>query len=139
MLSQEQGMVKRFHREFGLLINDRPTIPPIKDVETSLDLIEEEFKELIADCRFERLDNGYMLYDGVLPISQEDYKPNIIGVADALGDLIYVILGMANRFGIEMEPVFQEIQNSNMTKTGGHLNEAGKYIKPETYTPADIK
>lgn len=42
---------------------------------------------------------------------------DVVQVADALGDLLYVVLGCAVAHGIELEPIFDEIHRSNMTKT----------------------
>ncbi|GJL54660.1 MAG: hypothetical protein NPIRA02_17920 [Nitrospirales bacterium] len=61
--------------------------------------------------------------------------PNI---AKELADLLYVVYGTAVSCGIDMEPVFQEVHRSNMSKIGGHKREDGKWVKPPTYSPADI-
>lgn len=76
-----------------------------------------------------------------LPFSDEpnpQFVHNVVEIADALADLIYVVLYAANCYGINLEPVFEEIQRSNMTKVGGHKNEYGKLIKPPTYSPANL-
>ena len=49
-----------------------------------------------------------------------------------------VVYGTAVSYGIDMKPVFQEVQRSNMSKVGGHKREDGKWVKPPTYSPADI-
>lgn len=64
---------------------------------------------------------------------------NLIGVADGLADLIYVVLGTAVEYGIDLEPIFNEVHRSNMTKVDGHLNEFGKWIKPDNYSPANLE
>lgn len=72
---------------------------------------------------------------------------NIIEVADALGDLIYVVLGTAVACGIDLEPVFQEIHRSNRTKLikdgdGNYTltkNHLGKVLKPSTYEPPNLQ
>lgn len=118
-MKEAQEMVREFHRTFGLLVNEKPCIPNIGHIETSLDLIREEYTELMVASNRDNI--------------------SIIEVADALGDLIYVTLGMAVRFGIELDPIFREIQRSNMSKVGGHINEKGKYEKPSTYSKADLR
>ena len=40
--------------------------------------------------------------------------------------------------GIDIEPVFREVHRSNMTKVGGYKREDGKWVKPDTYSPARI-
>lgn len=63
---------------------------------------------------------------------------NLVEIADGLGDLIYVVLYTANKYGLDLDPIFEEIQRSNMTKIGGQINSAGKLIKPDTYSPAQL-
>lgn len=63
-------------------------------------------------------------------------------VADACGDLIWVILGLANTVGIPMHRVWHEITTSNMSKTTeGKVikRNDGKILKPDTYFPPNIK
>ncbi len=120
-MTPEQRKVKEFHEAFGLLVNDRPTVPggvPGVEKTTVLRhrLIAEELDEFDAAC-----------WDG-----------DVVAVADALADLLYVVYGAAVSFGIDMEPVFNEVHRSNMTKVGGHKDEGGKWVKPKTYTPPDL-
>lgn len=63
---------------------------------------------------------------------------DIVQVADAIADLLYVVLGTAVCCGINISPIFQEVHRSNMTKVGGHRAENGKWIKPDTYSPANL-
>lgn len=85
-----------------------------------LNLIREEFQELE-----EGHNNG-----------------DIVEVADACGDLIWVILGLCNTLGINIGPVWQEITSSNMSKTvDGKVvkRDDGKILKPDTYFPPNIQ
>lgn len=116
-MKSEQLMVREFHKEFGLLINNNPTIIPDSVVQLRERLIKEELDELVIAALSE---------------------PNLVDIADALADLLYVVLGTAVSFGIDIEPVFAEVHRSNMTKKGGHLRSDGKWIKPDTYSPADL-
>lgn len=60
-------------------------------------------------------------------------------IADAIGDLLYVVLGAACAHGIDIEPIFDEIHRSNMTKfVDGYLREDGKYVKGPSWEPPDI-
>jgi len=112
----EQTCVEDFHTEFKLTINKTPCIPDKKEQELRIKLIEEELTEL-----------------------QEGFQNNdVVEVADALGDLLYVVLGCAVTCGINLEPVFMEIHRSNMTKKGGYKAENGKWVKPATYEPAKL-
>ncbi len=109
-------MVRTFHEVFGLTENTKPQLVDESLNKLRVGLIQEELLEYAVALR----------------------EGNIVDVADALGDLLYVVLGAAVTHGIDIEPVFDEIHRSNMTKVGGHKDEAGKWIKPATYEPARI-
>lgn len=88
-------------------------------VELYMNLIREEFEELLE---------GHTNKD-------------VVEVADACGDLIWVILGLCNSLGININPVWHEITASNMSKTvDGKVirREDGKILKPDTYFPPNI-
>lgn len=112
----EQVCVEDFHREFGLSIEKAPCIPNEKDSTLRVELIAEELLELEEALE----------------------EKNVVKVADAIGDLIYAVLGCAVSCGIDIEPVFMEIHRSNMTKKGGYKAENGKWVKPATYEPAKL-
>lgn len=66
---------------------------------------------------------------------------DMIGIADSLTDLLYVIYGMGHAFGIDLDKCFEEVHQSNMTKVvDGKLikNEHGKVLKPSTYKKPDL-
>lgn len=63
---------------------------------------------------------------------------NIIDTADAIADLLFVIYGACDTWGIDIAPVFEEVVRSNNTKVGGPVREDGKLLKPDTYEPPDI-
>jgi predicted HAD superfamily Cof-like phosphohydrolase len=68
---------------------------------------------------------------------------DIVEVADALTDLLYVIYGAGHAFGIDLDECFNEVHLSNMSKLGedGRVikREDGKVMKPNTYFPPDIE
>lgn len=73
---------------------------------------------------------------------QAESDNDIVEVADALTDILYVVYGMGLAYGIDLDKCFAEVQRSNMTKVvEGKLqkNEHGKVLKPDTYTPPDLK
>jgi len=117
-MTKEQQSLVEFHRQFGLTINVIPTCPSVADRQLRGILILEELSELID-------------------------ATSLVGVADALGDLLYVVYGAAVTYGIDLEPVFDEIHRSNMTKLWDGIEVKkdvnGKVIKPHTYSPADVK
>jgi predicted HAD superfamily Cof-like phosphohydrolase len=110
-------MVLEFHRTFGIMIGDRPAVPDQETRTLRMRLIEEECHEL-----------------GEALVHQD-----LTAVAKELADLLYVVYGTAVSCGIDMEPVFREVHRSNMTKVGGHKRADGKWVKPATYSPADLE
>jgi|TARA_B100000700_G_scaffold208384_1_gene229000 predicted HAD superfamily Cof-like phosphohydrolase len=65
---------------------------------------------------------------------------DLLEVADALTDILYVTYGAGHAFGIDLDKCFQEVQNSNMSKLGNDgkpiYNDAGKVMKgPNFYKP----
>lgn len=103
-MNKQLKMVEVFHQTFGQPVLNKPTIPSKERCELRFALIEEELREL-----------------------KEAYETNdIVGVADALSDLTYVINGTYIEFGLApiAEELFDEVQASNMSK----LDENGKVI-----------
>lgn len=65
---------------------------------------------------------------------------DVVEAADAIGDLLYVVLGAAVDCGIDIEPVFNEIHESNMSKTiDCQFREDGKVLKGPHYRPPNLK
>jgi len=113
---EAQQMVLKFHKEFDIHIAETPSVADEKTQALRVRLIQEEFDEL-----------------------KEAFKKNDLPhIAKELADLLYVVYGTAISYGIDMEPVFQEVQRSNMSKVGGYKREDGKWVKPATYSPANI-
>lgn len=115
-MSPEQQMVEAFHRQFDIRVEPRPTVVDEQTRRLRIRLIDEEFAELR-----ESLD-----------------KEDLQGIAKELADLLYVVYGTAVSYGIDMAPVFREVHRSNMSKVGGYKREDGKWVKPATYSPAEI-
>ena len=112
--------VLEFHRTYNMPIGTRPTLLDYKRENLRMKLIEEEFKELI---------------DGVR-------SGDIVAIADALGDLSYVVNGMAIEMGIVMPGIIRVIQESNMSKLGEDgkpiYREDGKVLKGPNFKEPDI-
>lgn len=119
MLKAAQAAITEFHRAVGQPIGASLDT----DVGLRLLLIEEESQE----------------FDDALHVSDEEVR--LVRVADALGDLIYVVIGAAVTWGIDLSPVFEEIHRSNLTKIiGGVLKRSdGKVMKGPGYEPPDIR
>lgn len=110
--------VKKFHKTFGLGINEKPTgnLGKAKNL-LRYKLMEEENKEYL-----EAANNN-----------------DLVEVADALGDMLYILCGTIIEHGMQdkIEAVFNEIQQSNMSKLGADgrpiYREDGKVLKGPGY------
>ncbi len=116
-MDAEQLAVLEFHKTFGIDIAKKPFIPSDEILDLRYELIAEELEE----------------YEEAVE------NKDLVKIADALADLIYVIKGAGVSFGIDLELVFKEVHRSNMSKVGGHKRDDGKWVKPETYSPPDLK
>ena len=114
-------LVEDFMEAMGQEVNVVPTFPEEDIQRLRLDLIEEELDELHY-----AIDNKDM-----------------VEIADALGDLLYVVYGAGHAFGIDLDECFKEIHASNMSKLGPDgkpiKREDGKVLKPDTFFPPDLK
>ena len=67
---------------------------------------------------------------------------DIVEVADALTDILYVTYGAGHSFGIDLDKCFNEVQESNMSKLSGNgkpiYNEQGKVMKGPKYFKPDL-
>jgi predicted HAD superfamily Cof-like phosphohydrolase len=115
-MTNEQTMVEAFHSRFDILVRTVPTELNEETKQLRIRLIQEEFEEVK-----EAISTG-----------------DLSAVAKELADLLYVTYGTAVSYGIDMEPVFQEVHRSNLSKVGGYKRADGKWVKPPTYSPADI-
>ena len=70
------------------------------------------------------------------------HEKNIVEIADALTDILYVTYGAGHAFGINLDKCFDEVQNSNMSKLGNDgkpiYNETGKVMKGPNYFKPDL-
>ena len=107
--------VGTFMKTFGQEVKSKPSFSSNKINKLRIDLIKEELDEL-----------------------QEAMKNNdLLEVADALTDILYVTYGAGHAFGIDLDKCFDEVQNSNMSKLGENgepiYNESGKVMKGPNY------
>lgn len=113
--------VKIFMKTYNQEIKNRSEFPDKKIVKLRVDLIKEELGELI-----EAID-----------------KKDIVEVADALTDILYVTYGAGHSFGIDLDECFSEVQRSNMSKLDLNgqpiYNENGKVMKGPKYFQPDLK
>ena len=98
-----------------------PEFPEEHTQRLRINLIEEELDEL------------------QLAVDNQD----MVEVADALTDLLYVVYGAGHAFGIDLDECFHEVHRSNLSKLGTDFKpikrEDGKVLKPDTYSPPDLK
>ena len=115
--------VLEFHKKFNKTIG-YPRYPNVAaEQKFRLDLIDEEYTELLEAL------NDPDLSD----------RQRVIDVADALGDLAYVIFGAAVCWGIDLASVIDAIHTSNMTKSTGEKRSDGKVLKGPDYAPPQIE
>ena len=95
-------------------------------------------------------ENEYMLRYNLIKEENEEYldackKGDLVEIADALGDQLYILFGTVLRHGLQhkIEEVFDEIQRSNMSKLDENgepvFREDGKILKSNLYFKPDIK
>ena len=109
-----------FMKTFGQDVKNKPSFSTDKINKLRIDLIKEELEELK-----EAMNNK-----------------DLIEVADALTDILYVTYGAGHAFGIDLDKCFEEVQNSNMSKLDDNgkpiYNEAGKVMKGPNYFKPDL-
>ena len=109
-----------FMKTFGQEVKTKPSFSTDKINKLRINLIKEELEELI-----EAVNNRELLE-----------------VADALTDILYVTYGAGHAFGIDLDKCFDEVQNSNMSKLDENnkpiYNEAGKVMKGPNYFKPDL-
>ena len=110
--------VKKFMQTFGQEVKLKPSFSTEKINDLRYNLVKEELEEL----------------------KQAIVNKDLLEVADALTDILYVTYGAGHAFGINLDACFSEVQNSNMSKLDNDgkpiYNESGKVMKgPNYYKP----
>ena len=112
--------VRLFMKTYGQEVKDKAGLSDVRTNKLRIDLIKEELEELTEAMQDE----------------------NLLEVADALTDILYVTYGAGHAFGIDLDKCFEEVQNSNMSKLGEDgkpiYNEAGKVMKGPNYFKPDL-
>ena len=113
--------VKDFMKIYGQEVKTKSSFPNEKIIQLRYDLIKEELDELS------------------IAIKEKD----IVEVADALTDLLYVVYGAGHAFGIDLDKCFAEVQRSNLSKLNIDgkpiYNENGKVMKGPNYSKPNLK
>ena len=109
-----------FMKTFGQEVKNQPSFSSEKINNLRYDLIKEELSELKDAME----------------------KKDLLEVADALTDILYVTYGAGHAFGIDLDKCFEEVQNSNMSKLDENgkpiYNESGKVMKGPNYFKPDL-
>ena len=112
--------VKTFMETFSQEVKTKPSFSTDKINSLRYDLIKEELEELKEAMK----------------------NKDLLEVADALTDILYVTYGAGHAFGINLDKCFDEVQNSNMSKLGEDgnpiYNESGKVMKGPKYFRPDL-
>ena len=112
--------VGTFMKTFGQEVKTKPSFSTDKINRLRLELIREELDELT-----QAMDNK-----------------DLLEVADALTDILYVTYGAGHAFGINLDKCFEEVQNSNMSKLDNNgkpiYNDSGKVMKGPNYFKPDL-
>ena len=112
--------VKTFMQTFRQEVKAKPSLSTEKINSLRYELIKEELEEL--------------------KIAMENN--DILEVADALTDILYVTYGAGHAFGIDLDKCFEEVQSSNMSKLSKDgkpiYNEFGKIMKGPKYFKPDL-
>ncbi len=112
--------VKTFMQTFGQEVKLKPSFSTEKINDLRYNLIKEELEEL----------------------KEAISKKDLLEVADALTDILYVTYGAGHAFGINLDKCFDEVQNSNMSKLDENgkpiYNESGKVMKGPNYFKPDL-
>ncbi len=112
--------VGTFMKTFGQEVKTKPSFSTDKINKLRIDLIKEELEEL----------------------SEAMKNNDLLEVADALTDILYVTYGAGHAFGIDLDKCFDEVQNSNMSKLDENskpiYNESGKVMKGPNYFKPDL-
>ena len=120
-MNRLQAQVAEFHKLYQVPMRTRPGFPPPDRIALRVSLIQEEAKEFREACE----------------------KRDFIEAADALGDLLVVTFGSALEFGLDMDPIMDEIHRSNKSKLGldGRpiRREDGKILKGPNYDPPHLE
>tara|TARA_B100001121_G_scaffold275366_1_gene263837 strand:+ start:1601 stop:1972 length:372 start_codon:yes stop_codon:yes gene_type:complete len=110
-----------FMKTFGQEVKDKPSFSTDKINKLRLNLIKEELSELTEAMN----------------------SRDLLEVADALTDILYVTYGAGHAFGIDLDKCFEEVQNSNMSKLDENgkpiYNEVGKVMKGPNYIKPNLK
>lgn len=136
-----EALVRQFHAIYAVPVaEDEPSVDRDR-VHMRMALIAEELAELVTAV-YGRAAGEVMGQAYTAAVAADDGARDVVAAADALGDLVYVLYGMALECGIPLADVLAEIQTSNVSKLGADgrpiYREDGKVLKGPGYVPPDV-
>ncbi len=134
--------VRCFHRAIGAPVATAPELLSLD--RDHAEKVATQLREMVLDCRSHTTAGNDL--SARLALSLEEtaewieahLNRDLIAVADALGDRMYVLLGDAVAGGCPLNEVFDAVHVSNMTKVHGHLDWCGKALKGNEYQPPQL-
>jgi predicted HAD superfamily Cof-like phosphohydrolase len=112
--------VQEFHKKFEISISEKSKLPKEEIRKLRKDLLEEEYQEYLLG----------------------EKNDDLVEIADALADMLYIIYGTADAYGIPIDDIFNEVHMSNMSKLGEDnrpiRREDGKILKGPDYFKPNI-
>lgn len=110
-----------FHEKFNSTRNKTPTLPTTSIREMRKRILQEEFEEYL----------------------EAEKNDDLVEIADALADIIYIAIGTGVAYGLPIDDIFNEVHRSNMSKLGADgkpmYREDGKILNGPHYSAPDIK
>lgn len=136
--SAHQQRVESFMAKAGQAVPGRPVMPDEATLRLRANLILEEALETIDAL-------GYQVnlrpFDNELEIAKANKPADLEQVVDGCADMIVIATGTLSAFGVADADIQLEVDNNNLSKfgPGSYRREDGKWMKPPTWTPPDIK
>lgn len=108
--------VLKFHQACNINIGSRPSEPSPDRIELRFNIIDEEYTEML-DARDAR---------------------DLVELADGMADVIVTVLGTSIEYRIDLRPIMDEVNRTNLAKAGSPVRADGKILKPEGWKPPDV-
>jgi predicted HAD superfamily Cof-like phosphohydrolase len=136
--SRLRDRVQQFHNAVGQPVLTKPSVPSDERVRLRARLIAEEFFEVLeamfgveSHVRAARANIEYAVHDAPVHVDLPE-------LADGFADLDYVVEGSRLEFGIDGDPIAEQVHRANMAKAGAPKRADGKIEKPPGWTPPDV-
>ena len=133
-MKKEQEQIREFMVKAGQDTPAKPVMPNADVRKLRVKLIAEELCELAESFGFD-----IEILNGEVNVFSNGATTNLTESYDAILDLLVVTIGAGVAIGTDLEPGWQEVHRSNMSKfIDGHRREDGKWVKGPSYSPAQL-